>query len=97
MHPQSSLARLIVFFFVLALPLLAGVAEVNQADQVGVVNKVENEAQIISTSAATVALVGTPVHLRDELRTGIGARLQVTFRDGTVLTLGEKASVTVDR
>lgn len=60
-------------------------------------NKVENQAQVISDAGATTAQVGTPVHLKDELRTGVGARLQVTFRDNTLLTLGEHASVRIDR
>jgi len=33
----------------------------------------------------------------DRLSTGANARLQVTFRDNSVLTLGEQASVVVDR
>src|SRR5262245_9639378 len=35
--------------------------------------------------------------MKDELRTGPDARLQVTFRDNTVLTLGENARLIVDR
>jgi len=35
--------------------------------------------------------------MRDELRTGADARLQVIFLDDTVLTLGEHASVLIDR
>jgi len=97
MHPKPSRARLFVFLLMVALPLLAGAAEVNDPDQVGVVSKAENEVQIISALAAIPAIVGTPVHLRDELKTGTAARLQVRFRDDTVLTLGERASVTVDR
>ena len=53
--------------------------------EVGTVNKVENPAQV----GAQTAIVGTPVHMNDELRTGPKGRLQVTFRDGTTLTLGE--------
>src|SRR6185312_15271332 len=41
--------------------------------------------------------VGAPVHLKDELRTGANARLQVTFLNETQLTLGEHASVVIDR
>ena len=37
------------------------------------------------------------MHMKDELRTGPNGRLQVTFRDDTVLTLGENANVTIDR
>jgi hypothetical protein len=35
--------------------------------------------------------------MNDRLRTGSDSRLQVTFRDNSVLTLGEKANVVVDR
>ena len=35
--------------------------------------------------------------MQDELRTGAEGRLKITFRDETVLTLGEKASVVIDR
>lgn len=61
--------------------------------EVGTVNKVENPAQV----GAQTAIVGTPVHMNDELRTGPKGRLQVTFRDGTTLTLGENAKVVIDR
>jgi hypothetical protein len=60
---------------------------------VGEVTKVRKQAQI----GATPAVDGTPVHMNDELRTGPDARLEVTFSDGSVLTLGEHASVVVDR
>src|SRR5262249_32941834 len=56
-----------------------------------------NEAQVISASGALTAAVGTPVHMKDELRTGANARLQVTFRDNTLLTFGEHASIVIDR
>ena len=57
------------------------------------VTKVENQAQVGGEPAA----VGSPVHMNDTVRTGAKARLQVTFRDQTNLTLGENASVVVDR
>ena len=37
-------------------------------------------------------MIGMQVHMKDELLTGANARLQVTFRDNTVLTLGENAT-----
>jgi hypothetical protein len=79
------------------LPVWASGAEPDDPNRVGLVNKVENQAQVISASGAMTALIGTEVHMKDELRTGAGARLQVTFRDNTVLTLGEHASVMIDR
>ena len=63
------------------------------AAPVGKVTKVQNQAQIGGAAAA----VGTPVNTNDRLRTGANARLEVTFRDGTKLNLGENATVVVDR
>ena len=62
------------------------------APVVGTVTKVEKQAQIGSTTA----VVGTPVHMNDEIRTGRNARLQVTFSDETLLTVGEDARVVID-
>ena len=63
------------------------------AETVGRVTRVENQAQI----GGAAAVVGTPVRMNDQLRTGPKARLEVTFRDQTLLTLGENASVVIDR
>jgi hypothetical protein len=41
--------------------------------------------------------LGRLSNCKDELRTGVDGRLKVTFRDDTVLTLGEKASIIIDR
>jgi hypothetical protein len=97
MQAQFSVLRLFAILAVWVPASLANAAEAEDPDQVGLVNKVENLAQVISDAGATTAQVGTAVHLKDELRTGDGARLQVTFRDDTLLTLGEHASVRIDR
>ena len=76
---------------------LSWAAEADSADHVGRINKVQNEAEVISASGTEAALIGTQVRMKDELRTGADARLQVTFRDNTVLTLGEQARVMIDR
>ena len=60
---------------------------------VGMVSKVLNEAHVGSETA----VVGTIVHMNDQLRTGPKARLLVTFHDQTELTLGENATVVIDR
>jgi hypothetical protein len=64
---------------------------------IGTISDVENDAQIISANEATTAIVGLAVHMKDELRTGADGRLQVTFQDQTVLTLGEEARIVIDR
>lgn len=80
------------FAALFCLLLLFGSSEA-AAEVVGSVTRVQKQAQIGATPAAE----GTPVHLNDEIRTGPEARLQITFKDGTLLTLGEHANVVVDR
>lgn len=63
------------------------------AETVGTITKVQGQAQIGSATA----VVGSPVHMNDALRTGPKARLEVTFRDHTTMTLGENARVVIDR
>lgn len=60
---------------------------------VGTVTRVQKSAQIGSTPAQS----GMPVNMNDVITTGPGARLQVTFKDETQLTLGENARVVIDR
>ena len=84
MPAQFSVLRLFAILAVFISATLASAAEPEDSDQVGLVNKVENQAQLISVAGATTA-VGTAVHMKDELRTGAGARLKVIFRDDTVL------------
>src|SRR5262245_61770209 len=85
----ASLIRFIVLL--ICFSVLSSAA--SSAPAVGTVTRVQNQAQI----GAAAATVGAPVYMNDQLLTGPNARLQVTFRDGTVLTLGEKAKVVVDR
>jgi hypothetical protein len=87
--------RQFAFLFIVGVPLAAQAAD--EPASVGIVGNVENEAKVVSGDTVTAAIIGTPVHLRDELRTGPERRLKVTFRDDTVLALGEKASVVMDR
>ncbi len=96
MPAQPCLLRVLAVLAVLAPSFAASGAE-EDLSQVGVVKKVENEASIAVASAARPAFVGTPVHLKDELRTGANGRMLVVFSDDTELTLGEKASVVIDR
>jgi len=81
------------YFCLLTMFLLGSTAATTAAESVGIVTKIENQAQIGNRNAA----LGSPVFMNDRLRTGANARLQVTFRDNSVLTLGEQANVVVDR
>ena len=79
--------------FIVVLLFLASNLHAAAGPTVGMVTKIENQAQI----GAETAVVGTLVHMNDELRTGPKSRLEVTFRDKTTLTLGENAKVSIDR
>ena len=76
-----------------ALLLLCSGLGARAESVVGTVSRVQNQAQV----GTEAAVVGTPVHMNDRLRTGPNARLQVTFHDSSSLTLGENANVVVDR
>ena len=95
MHAPKGSLRLFAVLFLVGLPLAANAADDPSA--VGAVDRVENEAKIVAGDTVTPATIGTPVHARDELCTGPEGRLRVTFRDDTVLTLGENANVIIDR
>jgi hypothetical protein len=83
------------FLRLLALLVCLSICSIGTATAaaVGKVTRVQKQAQVGNTPAA----VGTEVHMNDRLRTGPEARLQVTFVDDTVLTLGENANVVIDR
>jgi len=83
-----ALPPLLSILLILVLPSIAVAAEA-----VGTVTRVQNQAQI----GSAIAGVGSNVHMNDRLRTGAKARLEVTFNDKSVLTLGENANVVVDR
>lgn len=71
-------------------------ATAQEKTRVGLVNRVQAEAEVKSRGNSIRAVIGTPVHLDDEIRTGPGARLEVTLKDNTKLTLGENAHLVVD-
>jgi hypothetical protein len=64
---------------------------------VGMVSKVLNAATVVTDGNAVTAKVGTVVHMEDSVQTGSGGRLEVTFRDGTKVTLGENANIVIDK
>ena len=67
------------------------------APTVGAVGQVEGAAEAIQPGATRGLAVDGPVLFGDKLRTGPAARLEAKLADGTVLTLGEKGRLTVDK
>jgi hypothetical protein len=64
---------------------------------VGVVDKAQGAAEAVQDGTARALAPDGPVFYGDKLRTGPGARLEAKLDDGTVLTLGEKGRLTVDK
>ncbi len=64
---------------------------------VGVVDKAQGAAEALQGGAARSLAVDGPVLYGDRLRTGPGARIEAKLDDGTVLTLGERGKLTVDK
>jgi len=87
------LPHLVRFLAIPSFVFLGATFDARAAESVGSITNVVNPAQIGSGTAA----VGTPVYMNQRLRTGPDGRLQVTFRDQSVLTLGENANVAIDR
>ena len=87
------LLRAVFCFAGIVSVVSAAMIETASAAPVGKVTRVQKQAQVGSRPAK----VGTSVSMNQRLRTGPGARMQITFVDGTNLTLGENASVVVDK
>lgn len=90
---MSALPSLLSFLAILLCLAATPHARAANGPTVGMVTRVLNQAQVGSETA----VAGTLVHMNDQLRTGPKARLLVTFRDKTELTLGENATVVIDR
>jgi len=66
------------------------------ADPIGSVTRIQGESTAIVEGASTPLDLGASVFLNQEVSTGEEARLELTFDDGTQLTLGEKAKMVLD-
>jgi hypothetical protein len=63
---------------------------------VGAVDKVQAHVDATQTGQTRPLVINSDIYFRDRCHSGEGARLQVTLKDGTQLTLGEHATLMVD-
>jgi hypothetical protein len=84
---------------IVALTLLSGFAgdPVAAQEAIGTVSRIQGEASGTHGSATRALAVNASVILNETVTTGAAARLEVTFKDNTRLTLGENAKLTLDR
>ena len=84
---------------IVALTLLSSFAgdQVAAQDAIGTVSRIQGEASGTFGGATRALTLNVPVMLNETVTTGAAARLEVTFKDNTRLTLGENARLTLDR
>ncbi len=85
----------------LSVPLAASIfrASIAAAETmtVGAVDKVQAQVEAMQAGQTRALVVKSEIYFRDRCHSGEGARLQATLKDGTQLTLGEKATLVVDK
>jgi len=84
---------------IVSLALLSSFAgnQVAAQDAIGTVSRIQGEASGTHGGATRALTLNVPVMLKETVTTGTAARLEVTFKDNTRLTLGENAKLTLDR
>jgi hypothetical protein len=66
------------------------------AGPIGYVMTVKGEATVSNTGKSVQAVVGTPVLVGSELKTGPAGSMGVTLKDNTVMSFGPNTQLTVD-
>jgi hypothetical protein len=66
------------------------------ADVVGSVTRIQGAAFGVVEGTREALAVGSSVSMGEAIATGADARLAITLADGTALTLGENATLTID-
>ena len=87
--------RTMIFAVAAALLALAA-GSATAADPIGSVSRIQGTSTAVVDGADTPLDLGALVFLNQEVSTGDEARLELTFDDGTQLTLGEKAKMILD-
>jgi hypothetical protein len=83
---------------VIAVTLLSGFGggQVAAQEAIGAVSRIQGETSGTRGGATRALGLNASVFLNEVVSTGEAARLEVTFTDGTQVTLGEKAELTLD-
>ena len=86
------IATLVIFTQAMTGTLNAGASE----HMIGVASRVQGMATAINDGDARSLDKASPILRRDQLATSTESRLEVTFTDGSLLTMGADASLKVD-
>jgi hypothetical protein len=89
----ASIRRLSAGLAVAAFGVCAAAAE---PTAIGAVDKVQAQVEATQAGETRPLAVASDLFFRDRCRSGEGARMQATLKDGTQLTLGERAALVID-
>lgn len=64
--------------------------------KIGSVTRIENSAHLNRNGRPEILQIGASILLNDKIETGTDARLEVSFVDGTKLTMGADAKIMID-
>jgi hypothetical protein len=67
-----------------------------ETSTIGSVDKVQAQVDAVQAGQTRALAVDSELFFRDRCRSGRGARLQATLKDGTQVTLGENATLEID-
>jgi hypothetical protein len=88
--------RFLVFAAVALVAAFSARASLAADTQIGSVTRIQGEAFWRAGSSLAMLSLGAPIFSNQKVGTGADARLELTFDDGTQLTLGEHADMTLD-
>lgn len=92
MFRLSTLLLMMASFFLLASPVTAQTG----GEAIGTVSRLQNDAVAVR-GQQRVALAETgAIFQNDEIETGADARIEITFKDETKLTIGENSRLVID-
>ena len=70
---------------------------ISAQEAIGLVSRIQGEASATKSGATRALALNAPVFLDEAVTTSRAARLEITFKDNTRVTLGATAKLTLDR
>jgi hypothetical protein len=90
-------ARHCVFACAIAMLLVSVIAGAAQAQGIAQATKLRGEVAVTRGGADQPVAVGMAFQIKDIIKTGAKARVQIGFADGSVVTLAENSALSIDR
>ncbi|MCR9212888.1 MAG: FecR domain-containing protein [Proteobacteria bacterium] len=92
MFRLSTLVLMMASFFLVSNPVVAQ----SSGDAIGVVSKLQNSAFAVRGQQRATLQESGAIYKNDEIETGADARIEITFKDETKLTIGENSRLVID-